>query len=166
MYRYLATLLRRYFGATTPAPAGAAMRRGGRAKERGMNLLEIMVVLVIISLVAGTVGVAVMKQLDNAKRKQAGVQIKNLTEALELYKLQFHNYPATSEGLQALVAPKGNAQPFIPQVPEDPWGHDYVYIFPGASNAGGFDLLSYGPDGAQGGGDDITNYENPQAAKE
>jgi general secretion pathway protein G len=136
-----------------------------RSHERGMNLLEIMVVLVIISLVAGTVGVAVMKQLERAKIKQAGIQIKNLTEGLELYKLQFHNYPSTSDGLQALVTPKGNAQPFIPQVPQDPWGHDYVYIYPGSGNTGGFDLMSYGSDGVQGGGDDITNYENPQAPK-
>jgi general secretion pathway protein G len=141
-------------------------KAGRSRRERGMNLLEIMVVLVIISLVAGTVGVAVMKQLDNAKRKQAGVQIHNLSEALELYKLQFHNYPSTGEGLQALVAPKGNAQPFIQHVPQDPWGHDYVYIYPGAGNQGSFDLLSYGPDGVQGGSDDITNYEGPQTAKE
>jgi general secretion pathway protein G len=154
LIRTLRSYLRRH-----SQPVGRR-RRG----ERGMNLLEIMVVLVIISLVAGTVGVAVMKQLDNAKRKQAGVQIHNLAEALELYKLQFHNYPSTGEGLQALVVPKGNAQSFITSVPQDPWGHDYVYIFPGAGNQGGFDLLSYGPDGVQGGGDDITNYVNQQAA--
>jgi len=138
---------------------GATARKSRR--QRGMNLLEIMVVLVIISLVAGTVGVAVMKQLENAKQKQAKIQIHNLSEALELYKLQFHNYPGTGEGLQALVAPKGNAQPFITSVPKDPWGHDYVYIFPGAANPSGFDLLSYGSDGVQS-ADDITNVEQAQ----
>ncbi|MBN1960895.1 MAG: type II secretion system major pseudopilin GspG [Deltaproteobacteria bacterium] len=137
-----------------------------RKYQRGMNLLEIMVVLVIISLVASTVGVAVMKQLVRAKIEQTGVQIKNLTEALELYKLQFHNYPSTSEGLVALVSPKGNAQPFIEQVPQDPWGHEYVYIYPGVGNTSGFDLMSYGPDGVQGGGDDITNYNNSKANTE
>ncbi len=136
-----------------------------RCSERGMNLLEIMVVLVIISLVAGTVGVAVMKQLDNAKKKQAGVQLHNLSEALELYKLQFHNYPSTAEGLPALVAPKDGAQPFITQVPKDPWGRDYVYIYPGSMNQGGFDIMSYGPDGVQGGADDITNYTQGQAGE-
>jgi len=160
MRRIFKSIVKRYVDANR-GPGGH-----GRRYERGMNLLEIMVVLVIISLVAGTVGVAVMKQLENAKHKQAGVQIHNLSEALELYKLQFHNYPTTSEGLPALVAPKGNAQPFIQQVPQDPWGHDYVYIYPGTNNQGGFDLMSYGPDGVQGGGDDVTNYENPQTAKE
>jgi general secretion pathway protein G len=158
MRRNLMSLLRNWVA----VHSGPNARR--RRRERGMNLLEIMVVLVIISLVAGTVGVAVMRQLENAKHKQAGVQIHNLAEALELYKLQFHNYPSTSEGLQALASPKGGAQPFIQSVPQDPWGHDYVYIYPGANNQGAFDLLSYGADGVQGGSDDVSNYENPQQA--
>ena len=36
--------------------------------ERGMTLIEIMVVITIIGLIAGLVGVAVMKQLDTAKK--------------------------------------------------------------------------------------------------
>ena len=156
MRRYLTSLLLRYF--ETRCQTRARRRR----YERGMNLLEIMVVLVIISLVAGTVGVVVMGRLKDAQVKQVGIQIKNLAEALELYKLQFHNYPSTGEGLQTLVSPKGNAQPFIPQVPHDPWGNDYVYIYPGTNNTNSFDLMSYGPDGVQGGGDDITNYEDAQ----
>ncbi len=140
--------------------------RGRKSRaERGMNLLEIMVVLVIMSLVAGVVGVNVLNRLQDARRKSAGVQIKASTEALELYKLQFHQYPSTAEGLQALKTPKGNAAPFLSSIPEDPWGHEYVYIYPGATNQGGFDLMSYGPDGVQGGGDDITNNENEPGSK-
>ncbi len=155
--------MRRYVDSLLQHLATRARRPGGRL-ERGMTLLEIMVVLVIMSLVAGTVGVAVMRQLENAKKKQAGVQIHNLSEALELYKLQFHNYPSTSEGLQALAQPKNGAEPFIQSVPQDPWGHDYVYIYPGTANAGSFDLMSYGPDGVQGGGDDISNAPVQQQA--
>ena len=140
--------------------------RRSRRLERGFTLLEIMVVLVIMSLIAGTVGVAVIKQLDNAKKKQAGVQIHALSDAMELYKLQFHNYPSTAEGLQALAQPKNNAAPFINSVPQDPWGHDYVYIYPGQLNQGGFDIMSYGPDGVQGGGDDITNAPEQRTAQQ
>lgn len=144
--------------------SSARPRARTRRRERGMNLLEIMVVLVIISLVAGTVGVAVLKQLENAKQKQARIQIHNLSEALELYKLQFHNYPGTGEGLQALASPKGNAQPFVNSIPKDPWGRDYVYIYPGAANSSGFDLLSYGNDGVQS-GDDVTRNEGAATAQ-
>lgn len=135
------------------------------ALERGMTLVEIMVVVVIISLVVGVVGVSVFGQLQKAQRKAAYIQIKNLGDALDLYKLSFHNYPSTAEGLNALVSPKGNEKPIIPQVPKDPWGHDYVYISPGSNSATGYDLMSYGPDGVQGGGDDITNTDNPDGEK-
>jgi len=159
----MSSKIRELVRALVTSSAGPRARKSRR--ERGMNLLEIMVVLVIISLVAGTVGVAVMKQLENAKQKQAKIQIHNLSEALELYKLQFHNYPGTGEGLQALVSPKGNAQPFLNSVPKDPWGRDYVYIYPGSSNPSGFDLLSYGSDGVQS-ADDITNNEGAATAQQ
>ncbi len=156
MRRHLQSLLQRL----------ADRPRRGRRLERGFTLLEIMVVLVIMSLIAGTVGVAVIKQLDNAKRKQAGVQIHALSDALELYKLQFHNYPSTAEGLQALAQPKNNAAPFINSVPQDPWGHDYVYVYPGQLNPGGFDVISYGPDGIAGNSDDITNAPEQRTAQQ
>ena len=44
------------------------------------------------------------------------------------------------------------------EIPKDPWGNDFIYLYPGTQNAGKFDLMSYGPDGVQGGGDDIGNW--------
>lgn len=135
-------------------------QRKPRPGERGMSLVEVMVVVVIMGLVASVVGVAVFNALGNAQRDVAATQIKQLSDSLDIYKLQHRKYPSTAEGLQALVQPKGNAKPVMDQLPQDPWGNDYVYIFPGTHNTGGFDLLSYGPDGAQGGGDDITNWQS------
>ena len=123
--------------------AGVARRSGA---QRGMTLVEIMVVVVIISLVATVVGVSVFSRLEEARRQVAKTQIHSISDALDLYRLSMRNYPSTSEGLQALVSPKGNEKPFLPNIPKDPWGNDYVYIFPGQHNAGGFDLMSYGPD--------------------
>lgn len=133
-------------------------RKGGRW-QRGMTLVEIMVVVVIISLVAGVVGVAVLNRLGEAQKKVAFTQLKQISDALELYKLSMRNYPSTGEGLQALVSPKNNEKPFMATLPKDPWGNDYVYIFPGSHNPGSFDLMSYGPDTVAGGGDDIGNWD-------
>ena len=44
-------------------------------------------------------------------------------------------------------------------VPKDPCGNSYIYRFPGQNNADGYDLLSGGPDGVEGGNDDSTNWE-------
>lgn len=128
--------------------------------QRGMTLIEIMVVVVIISLVAGVVGVAVFGQLESAQRKTAYTQMKNLSESLELYKLHNRKYPSTAEGLNALSQGKGGQAPILNSVPKDPWGNDYSYIYPGQQNQGGFDLMSYGPDGVQGGPDDIVSWKS------
>lgn len=136
-----------------------------RAAERGMTLIEIMVVVVIISLVAGVVGVSVLQRLNSAQSKIAYTQIRQLSDALDLYRLSTNNYPSTSEGLQALVTPKDNVKPFLPQVPKDPWGNDYVYVYPGVHNPGSFDLMSYGQDRVPGGGDDVGNWDQTSETK-
>jgi general secretion pathway protein G len=143
--------------------ADEAFRAARRRKQqRGMTLVEIMVVVVIISLVAGVVGVQVFGQLKKAQINTAQTQIRQISEALDLYKLNFRNYPSTGEGLAALVSPKENSEPFLPEVPEDPWGEDYIYIYPGSKNTGRFDLMSNGPDGVQGGGDDVGNWKTTE----
>jgi general secretion pathway protein G len=128
--------------------------------QRGMNLIEIMVVLVIISLVIGVVGTNVMGQLDKAKISTAKNQIKQLEESLELYKLSKHHYPTTGEGLAALTASgTGGDKPIIKDLPSDPWDKPYSYVAPGMHNRDSFDLMSYGPDGVEGGGDDVGNWK-------
>jgi general secretion pathway protein G len=46
------------------------------------------------------------------------------------------------------------------ELPKDPWGRPYVYRSPGQH--GDYDLLSYGPDGVEGGegeNSDITSWK-------
>ncbi len=127
--------------------------------QRGLNLIEIMVVLVIISLVVGVVGVNVFSALDDAKRKTAKTQIKQFEEALELYKLAKHRFPTTAEGLTALTQASGSDRPVLKDVPNDPWDKPYSYVSPGMHNRDGVDIMSYGADGVEGGGDDVGNWK-------
>ncbi len=143
-----------------PTRAKAHRPRPRRRGERGMTLVEIMVVVVIISLMTAVVGVSVFNRLEKARRSSAYIQVRNICDALELYKLSLRNYPSTAEGLQALVNPKGGEKPFMASIPKDPWGQDYVYLNPGIHNPNGYDVMSYGPDQVQGGDDDIGNWEN------
>ncbi len=126
-----------------------------RASQRGMTLLEIMVVITILGLIAAAVAVNVVGQLDEAKVKQAKTDLHTLENCLDLYKVDKGHYPSTEEGLPALVtAGKCKAQL------NDPWGHPYVYLFPGQVHPDSYDVKSYGADG-QAGGDgknaDIVN---------
>ncbi len=125
----------------------------------GMTLLEIMVVMVILGLIAGMVGVAVLDQLEEAKMKASKTQIHDFGQALDLFKLDFGVYPSTSEGLNILTSPPNNKKPYMRTIPKDPWNRDYIYISPGTHNTSSFDIESYGPDGADGGADDIENWD-------
>ncbi len=124
----------------------------------GMTLLEIMVVMVILGIMASLVGVAVLDQLEEAKIKATKTQIHDFGQGLDLYKLDFGSYPSTSEGLGVLTSPPDNKKPYMKKIPKDPWSREYIYISPGVHNSDSYDFESYGPDGKDGGSDDIENW--------
>jgi general secretion pathway protein G len=75
--------------------------------------------------------------------------------ALGAYNLDTGTYPSTEQGLLALrMKPADVAQwagPYLSQeIPKDPWGHDYVYRFPG-EHGDDPDIVSLGADGQPGG---------------
>ncbi|HSB20822.1 MAG TPA: type II secretion system major pseudopilin GspG [Anaeromyxobacteraceae bacterium] len=126
-----------------------------RRAERGMTLIEIMVVLVIIGLIAGAVAVNVMGRLDEAKVKQAKTDLHTLENCLDLFKLDKGRYPTTEEGLAAVVA-AGKCKNV-----KDPWQNDYVYLYPGQAHTDSFDVKSYGADGKPGGDGINADIVNP-----
>lgn len=129
-------------------------------RQAGFTLLEIMVVLVIIGLLAALVAPRFIERADEAKVEATRAQIKNIEQALKLYRLQHHRYPSSSEGLQALVQADANGKRYLDRLPKDGWGNDFVYLSPGVH--GEFDILSYGADGRPGGSGfdaDIGNWE-------
>ena len=138
------------------------------AAEEGFTLVELMVVIVIIGLLATLVALTVLPQLGRANAQKAKADIATLDQALELYRLNNLNYPATSDGLGALVtAPPSLTDPtryqpggYIKKLPKDPWGRDYKYENPGKH--GTFDIYTLGADGAEGGtgeNADIGNWQ-------
>jgi general secretion pathway protein G len=112
-------------------------------RSRGMTLIEIMVVLVILGLIAGAIGYNVFERLKDAQVKSAKLETKSISDAVDLYHVETGQWP---DSLTILV-PK-----FIKDLHKDPWGSDYQYVRSGD----GYDVYSYGPDKAQGGGDDIV----------
>ncbi len=130
-------------------------RRAAAAVQRGMTLIEIMVVITILGLIAAAVAVNVVGQLSDAKIKQARTDLHTLENCLDLYKVDKGRYPSTEEGLQAVVA-AGKCKAGL----RDPWGHDYVYLYPGQVHADSFDIKSYGADGAPGGDGENADIVN------
>ncbi|MDP5070930.1 MAG: type II secretion system major pseudopilin GspG, partial [Congregibacter sp.] len=92
--------------------------------------MELLVVLAILGLLMSLVGPQVLNQLGGAKTKTALIQIRDLEQALEMYKLDVGRYPSSSEGLEALVSKPASAAgwngPYLKSdVPLDPWKREY-----------------------------------------
>ncbi|WP_081944871.1 type II secretion system major pseudopilin GspG [Sphingopyxis sp. MWB1] len=142
-------------------PARPPVRRRRKKDERGFTLTELMVVIFIIGLLATVVMINVLPSQDRAMVTKAKTDIATLETALEQYRLDNLTYPATTDGLNALVTPPpALPQPeryrrggYIKKLPADPWGRPYHYQAPGA-NGKAFDLWSMGADGAPGGTDE------------
>jgi general secretion pathway protein G len=142
-----------------------SMKRNRR--QAGVTLIEMMVVVVIIALFAALVLPRMMGQADRARKTAARAQINAYLTALGSYKLDTGNYPTTEQGLQALRNKPENVNgwqgPYTDkEIDNDPWGHPYLYHFPG-EHGDEPDLISYGADGQPGGdgiNGDIVSWKN------
>ena len=136
-------------------------------RQAGVTLIEMMVVVVIIALFAALVLPRMMGQADKARKTAARAQINAFMTALGSYKLDTSSYPTTEQGLQALRVKPENVNnwqgPYTDkEIDNDPWGHPYVYHFPG-EHGDEPDLTSYGADGQPGGDGmnaDIVSWKN------
>jgi general secretion pathway protein G len=133
-----------------------------RSAARGMTLIEIMVVLVIIGLIMSVVAVNVIARQKEAEIKKAKADVQNIAnQGIDAFRSMKGRYPTTEEGLKVLIQDgflkanndKGQLV--------DPWGKEYIYLYPGQAHPDSFDVKSFGPDGQPGGDGenaDIVNY--------
>jgi general secretion pathway protein G len=138
-----------------------------RRSQSGLTLIEMLVVVTIIALFAALVAPRMLKQGDKARVTATRAQINSFMTAIGAYKLDTGLFPTTEQGLQALRERPANLTqwngPYLPQeIPTDPWGHPYVYKFPG-EHGDEPDIISYGADGQPGGTDiseDIVSWKS------
>ena len=138
-----------------------------RRDQRGITLIEMLVVVTIIALFAALVGPKLFGNVDKAKITAARDQINTFLTALGNYKLDTGVFPTTEQGLQALrVRPENQPQwagPYLTKdIPMDPWGRPYLYKYPG-DHGDEPDVISLGADGQPGGDGinaDIVSWKN------
>ncbi len=138
------------------------VRATARAAERGMTLIEILVVMVILSLIATAVAVNVMGRVSQARVDRAKTDVQRIaSDGVEAFKVMRGRYPTTEEGLKLLVDEKFLKPNNDKGTVTDPWGKDYIYLYPGQAHPDAFDVKTYGADGQPGGDGenaDIVNY--------
>ncbi|MBN1587286.1 MAG: type II secretion system major pseudopilin GspG [Candidatus Omnitrophica bacterium] len=135
-------------------------------RKNGFTLIELLLVVVIISVLVAMAAPRIMPRSEEAKVAACRADIEsNLSMALDLFDLDMGRYPTSEEGLEALIQAPVQAEnwkgPYLKKkrLPKDPWGNSFVYKCPGEKNRGDYDLYSLGKDGVEGGGDDVTNWE-------
>tara|TARA_R110002096_G_scaffold432240_1_gene648652 strand:+ start:70783 stop:71259 length:477 start_codon:yes stop_codon:yes gene_type:complete len=121
--------------------------------EDGFSLIELMVVVVIMGLLTTVVVINVLPNQDRAMVEKARADIRTISQAVEMYRMDQMKYPSMEQGIDILSsAPKGNnfrTEGYIKSLPKDPWGQEYQYLIPGEH--GSFDVFSFGADGRLGG---------------
>ena len=132
--------------------------------ESGMTLIEVMIVIVILGLLATGIAVNVLPKREQAKVAKAVQDIAALENSFQMYSLDVGDYPSTEDGIQSLwrapqPVPDNWRGPYI-QKPNftDPWGTEYVYVYPGNHEGYDYDLYSLGKDTQEGTEDDITSW--------
>jgi general secretion pathway protein G len=123
-------------------------RPGGLTCQRGITLLELLLVLAILGVLASIAVVAYDGYIDTAKISNAEKQIRMISLAIDDYYTEYRQYPVTLADVNL-----DNLK--------DPWGNPYHYLnIAAAGNIGGvrkdhnlvplntdYDLYSSGKDG-------------------
>ena|ERR1051325_2405204 len=131
------------------------MRTNRRKNQRGITLIEMLVVVTIIAILGAVVATNVFKHPGKARQVAAKQDIDAFIGALTAYNGDVGSFPSTELGLQALrVRPEGlanwNGPYLMKDLPMDPWGHPFLYKYPG-DHGDGPDIISLGADGQPGG---------------
>jgi len=134
--------------------------------KKGFTFLEILIAMLIISILTGVVGLSLYQYVRRAKVEAARTQLKTFKTALEMYRADHGAVPTQAQGLEALCVkpttppvpeeypPEGYLETRV--VPNDPWGHAYIYLVPGRQGEP-YEVISYGSDGEPGGTGDAAD---------
>lgn len=170
--------------------------------KRGFTLIELMVVIGIIALLAAIMVPNFAKRVRWSKMVKAEADIANIETAIAMYETDLGVYPAGSpdstneiDALDTWLTGRDGGKvisnlpsdwrgPYSKNVPKDPWGNRYVYLYntdptgtpapdkdyPASGKGGSVDapknmdyyIYSKGRDGQTGTGynkDDINNWD-------
>jgi general secretion pathway protein G len=130
-----------------------------RKLSRAFTLVEMLLVITIIGIMAALVIPKMVGRSEQARQTAVRADLSSIKTALDAFEVDNGYYPKSLQDLLQLPRDAKNWHgPYLEKTPQDPWGNNYVYDYPGKHNAGAYDLLSIGPDSKEGTDDDIGNW--------
>ena len=137
--------------------------RAPQPSRRAFTLIEIMVVVIVIGVLATLIIPTLFGRVGKARTSVAKSKITSIETAIQLFEQDYGRFPETLQDLVSqpadVPADQWNPPTLKAKDLKDPWGNDFVYVFPG--NNFTYDLSSLGADGVAGGegeAADINNY--------
>ena len=123
----------------------------GRNSQRGMTLIEIVVVIVLIGAILAVLSSRLVGSKDRAEYKLAQTQLAGLVQKVEQYQMDVGSYPESLEQLNKAPERVENwLGPYAkPNEFKDPWGMPLGYQV--NENGAGFSITSLGADKKLGG---------------
>jgi general secretion pathway protein G len=146
----------------TPNPAAWRSLTRSEIRNRrygAFTLVEILLVMTIIGILAAIVIPKMVGRSEQARQTAAHADLSSIKTALDAFEVDNGYYPKNAmDLLQQPRDAKNWHGPYLDKIPQDPWGNNYVYTFPGKHNPNSYDLMSVGRDGKEGTEDDIGNW--------
>lgn len=150
---------------TIPSKPSSHFVSRSRLNQSGFTLLEMVIVLGIIAMIMGGAIFTMQKISDSGAITVVDGDFKSISNGLQSYKTNAGHYPSEQQGLKALVdKPTTAPRPrrwtqIMDKVPQDPWGKDYVYKYPGSKDRSRPEIISFGKDGLEGTDDDMSSQD-------
>lgn len=124
--------------------------------RRGFSLLEVIIAVTIVALLATLVVPRLTRFLAGANEDKAVAEVNSIANTVKLYIAEETTGTLTDDFSLEMLVEGENPYLNSPEELIDPWGNNYEIVIPGERNLD-FDVVSYGPDGKPGGGDDIVH---------
>jgi len=119
--------------------------------ERGLTLIEIMVVLIILGIIMTWLGGRLFGAGDKAKAQLTKIKIQELGQLVSQFQLQYNALPSSLEDLTRCTEKTGSG--CIPLTNEenlkDAWGNRFIYTLESGGTT--YRVKSLGRDGKEGG---------------
>lgn len=126
-------------------------------RERGMTLVEIIVVLIILGIVMAFVGGKVFGAGDKAKADLTKIKMKDVKMSIEQFRLRYNGLPASLDDLMRCSERTG--PDCVPITGEDnlldSWNNKFTYSLENGGRS--YRIKSFGADGVDGG--EGVNYD-------